>query len=103
MSNPFVDGLSNLDISKSAGATVSKVDPATIPGFVPGNKSGPMPANFRVKYKRLNCSNDEDLAFIEDIETRAFRNEGVYVISKERFTFMDQILILLNYIETDQQ
>lgn len=96
----MIDGLQNLNIDTKVGATVSKLDPGSIPGFAPkGGSSGWDPLKWRVKYKRINVQNEDDVSELERIETAAIRGDGVYTMSKERFVFMDQILILLQYME----
>jgi len=93
----LLDNLGNLDIMKSGGK-VSKIDPATIPGFVPASKATKV-ENMRVRYRRINVQDPADLADLEQIKTAALRGTGTYVLSEERFVFMDQVLILIQYIE----
>lgn len=100
MSNDFINSLGNLDVTKTGGAKVSKIDPASIPGFAGIPKSAVWdPSKYRVRYLRVNLSDADSLSQAEDVETRAIRDEGVYILNRERFVFMDQILLLLNYIE----
>lgn len=93
----MLENIGNLDIMKSGGK-VSKIDPATIPGFVPAAKPSDI-KRMRVRYRRINVQDPIDLADLEQIKTKALRGEDTYVLSEERVVFMDQILILIQYIE----
>lgn len=96
--------LQNLDITKTPGATISKVDPMSIPGFIPNSaKDGWDPLKWRIRYKKLNMDDAGDVMELELIETKAIRNQGVYVLSKERFLFMDKIMMLVQYMEKIDQ
>lgn len=93
----MLENLGNLDITKNGGK-VSKIDPATIPGFVPASKPSDL-KKMRVRYRRINVQDPLDIGDLEQIKTKALRGEGVYVLSEEKVVFMDQILILIQYIE----
>src|SRR5437879_1579065 len=97
----ILDNIGNLDVTKSAniGPRVSKIDPATIPGFIPAAKGNFDPARWRVRYQRLDIQEPSDIVELETIENKAIRNRGIYVLSKERFVFMDKILMLIQYLE----
>jgi hypothetical protein len=95
----MIDSLGNLDVTKTGGK-VSKMDTAGLPGFSPNSaKNSWNPNEYRVKYKRVNVQDADDISELERIETSAIRGDGIYVLGKEKFTFMDQILILVQYLE----
>lgn len=95
----ILDNLGNLDVTKNGGPKVSKIDPSTIPGFVPGPTANGDYSKFRMRYKRFDMQEPGDIIELETIETKAIRNRGVYILSRERFVFMDRILMLVNYLE----
>ena len=90
------DPLSNLDASKGG---VSKIDPVTIPGFVPDQNKAFDAQKHRIRYSKIDLDDPGSIAELEILETKALRNEGVYVLSKERFNFMDKMFIVVQYIE----
>lgn len=94
----MIETLGNLDVTKP-GAKVSKLDPSGIPGFAPLPKGSWNPQQYRIKYKRVNAQTEDDMGELERIETAAIRDEGIYILNKERFIFMDQIIILVQYLE----
>lgn len=93
------DPLSNLEAGKRG--TVSKIDPVTLPGFVPDSNKTFEAEKHRVRYSKIDMDDLGSIAELEILETRALRNQGVYILSKEKFTFMDKIFLLVQYIERD--
>lgn len=91
------DPLSNLDVSKKG--SISKIDPVTIPGFVPDSNKAFDNSKHRVRYSKIDLDDLGSIAELEILETKALRNEGVYILSKERFSFMDKMFIVVQYIE----
>lgn len=90
------DPLSNLDAGKKG--SISKIDPVTIPGFVPDNK-GFDADKHRIRYSKIDLDDLGSIAELELLETRALRNQGVYILNKEKFPFMDKVFIIVQYIE----
>ena len=93
------DPLSNLDAGKRG--SVTKIDPVTIPGYVPDSNKAFDADKHRVRYSKIDMDDLGSIAGLEILETRALRNQGVYILSKEKFTFMDKIFLLVQYIERD--
>lgn len=91
------DPLANLDASKGG---ISKIDPVTIPGFAPSAKGFDVDKH-RVRYSKIDLDDPGSIAELEILETRALRNQGTYILSKERFSFMDKMFIVVQYIERD--
>jgi hypothetical protein len=91
------NNLENLDI-KIRG-TAQPVDPASIPGFLPKSKKDTNFDNYKVRYQKLDMDKPGDIGELELIETKAVRNQGIYVLSKKEFSFMDKMFILINYLE----
>lgn len=93
------DPLSNLEAGKRG--SISKIDPVTLPGFVPEGTKAFEADRHRVRYSKIDMDDLGSIAELEILETRALRNQGVYILSKEKFTFMDKIFLLVQYIERD--
>jgi len=91
------DPLSNLDVGTKG--SISKIDPVTIPGFAPDAGKSFDASKHRVRYVKIDLDDLGSIAELEQIETKALRNEGMYVLSKERFNFMDKMYIVVQYIE----
>lgn len=85
-----------------AKAGVTKIDMSTFPGF--GVKKDEMNmADYHVRYAKIDLDDPGSIAELEILETRALRNEGVFVLSKDKYLFMDKILILVSYLEKEQR
>lgn len=94
-------GLDNLDIRTKRGSTTPLTADA-LPGLLPGVSKDKL--NFqklKVRYQKLDMDQLGDVAELERIETLAIRDEGVYLLSKKDFIFMDRVLILISYLERD--
>lgn len=87
----------NLELKARGSAT--PLDPTSLPGFIPGSKTGVDLNKFRVRYLKLSMEELADISELERIETRAIHNNGIYVMSRKEFTFMDKIFILIQYLE----
>ena len=92
---PDLNALANLDVNKK----VEKIDPMSIPGFIPAKD--PKVGRYSIRYVKIDVDDPLSLSEPERIETRAIRDEGVYIISNERFLFMDKILLLVKYMEEE--
>lgn len=96
MNDPF----SNLNVSSGKG--ISKIDPVSIPGFGPANQQGALDMKkHRIRYSKIDLDDPGSIAELEILETRAIRNEGIYIIGKEKFPFMDKVMIVVQYLEKD--
>lgn len=91
------DPLSNLDAGKKG--SISKIDPVTIPGFVPDSNKAFDASKHRIRYSKIDLDDLSSIAELEILETKALRNEGVYILSKDRFNFMDKVFMVIQYIE----
>lgn len=91
------DPLSNLDAGKKG--SISKIDPVTIPGFVPDSNKAFDASKHRVRYSKIDLDDLGSIAELEILETKALRNDGVYILNKEKFPFMDKVFIIVQYIE----
>lgn len=95
----MIPNLENLDgtLLKKLSAE-GNLDLSTLPGMLP-SKGKPNNGDFRVRYQNLCVREPGDIAELERLETKALRNEGVYVMDKKEYVFMDQMWILIRYIE----
>jgi hypothetical protein len=96
----MIPNLNNLDVLKSPSATT---EANALPGIL-AEKSTTSSAydNMRVRYQKLDLNEMVDISELEKIETRALRGQGVYILSRKDFVFMDKMFMLIGYIEEDQ-
>lgn len=96
----MLEQLQNLDIkSKPANNTTG----LSLPGFAgPASKSALDFSNLKIRYLKIDMDDLSSVADLERIETKAIRNEGVYILGKKEFIFMDKIFILVNYMEESE-
>jgi hypothetical protein len=95
----MLDTLTNLDASSMRGKA-TPLDPASIPGFIPRvGSDGFDPNKFRIRYLKLDLDELGDITELERLETKAIRNQGIFILSKDRFNFMDKIFILVQFLE----
>ena len=100
MTSPF-ENLGNLDLQASTKTQDPEAKSAAIPGMLPPSSGGVDFSKYRVRYQKIDVDDLGALVELEKIETRALRNEGVWVLSKERFLFMEKIFVLIQYIELE--
>lgn len=74
------------------------LDAQGMPGVVPPKIVNEM-NKYRVRYQKFNLDDLADIAELEKIETKGVRGDGVFVLSKKDFIFMDKIFMLVNYLE----
>ena len=55
--------------------------------------------NYSVKYAKIDLDNLEDIATLQDIETRGLRGNEIVILSKDKFTFMQSYYIIISYLE----
>lgn len=95
----MITNLGNLEVGKKGGDT-TPVTQDSLPGILPTKNKGAIdPDKFSIKYQKLNMDEPGDIIELERIETKALRNQGIFVISTERFIFMDKIFMLVKYME----
>jgi D-hexose-6-phosphate mutarotase len=78
---------------------VSKIDPVSIPGFGPTEQSEFDPQQYCVRYAKIDLDDVTSRADLEILETRALRNEGIYILTKDKFTFADKYYMIVSYME----
>lgn len=95
--------LENLDATKIKGST-TPVTAGSLPGILPGvAKDSWDPDKYSIRYRKFNLDDIADITELEQIETRAVRNKGVYILTKKDFFFMDKIFMLVSYLEEDSK
>jgi hypothetical protein len=81
---------------------ISKIDPVSLPGFGPANQADTFnPDKYRVRYSKIDFDDPGSIAELEILETRAIRNKGVFILTKEKFNFMDRCFLLVSYLEEE--
>lgn len=78
---------------------VSKIDPLTLPGFIPAEKAEVDLKKCSVRYLKADLDSAEGRTDLEHLETRAIRGDGVYILNKDKFTFMDKYFMIVAYME----
>ena len=94
----------NSAISANQVGNVGKMDPISLPGFgpsLPGDSFDPM--KYSVKYMTVDFGDVGSIADLERIETLAIRNQGVYILSKEKHTFLEKAFLIVGYLVKDAQ
>lgn len=67
---------------------------------MPGMSSQPNPAiDYNVKYMKIDLDDPGDKMDLQDIETRALRDAGVQILTRDKFTFMDRYFMIISYME----
>lgn len=77
-----------------------KLEELPIPGMTP--KSGAASVDLKdysVKYYKANLDEPSDTTHLQDIETRGIRGDGIVVLTREKFTFMDKFFLVIQYME----
>lgn len=103
MSSELQKALGNLNFADVAAKSPAPADIGVMPGMAPSTKKASAMDRCKVRYQKIDVDDLGALSELERIETKALRNQGVWVISKERFLFMDKIFILISYIEEETQ
>jgi hypothetical protein len=90
-------------MAKSNGVTNSLViqEENTFPGFGPKKVDDSDVTNYRVRYAQIDIMDPGSRAELEIIETRAIKNQGVIVLTKDTFTFMDKYYMVVSYLELE--
>lgn len=91
-------------MAKSNGVTSAIVSEefSSFPGFGPKKIDPSDYHNYRVKYAHIDLMDPGSRAELEIIETRAVKDQGVVVLTKDKYTFMDKFFIVISYLELDQ-
>lgn len=92
--------IANLDPDKVL-ASAKPLTNEDMPGFVP-KKNASSTDKMNVRYQKLCFSSPADLIELERIETLAVRNKGVYVLSKNTYSFMADMYIVIGYLESEE-
>lgn len=90
-------------MATSNGVTNSVLvqEESVFPGFGPKKTDESDLGNYRVRYAQIDIMDPGSRAELEIIETRAIKNEGVIVLTKDKFTFMDKYYMVVSYLELE--
>lgn len=92
--------IANLDPVKVL-ASAKPLTKEDMPGMMP-SRTTPDLSKFTVRYQKLCLSEVGDLAELARIETKAIRNQGIYVMSKVTYTFLENMFMIISYMEVDE-
>lgn len=95
-----ISPLGNLDGTslKEASTTIVTKD-TPLPGMSRVKSSIIDPKKQRIRYDSFNMREPLDVEKLEKIETRAWRNEGTYILNITNYTWMDTMFYLVKYVE----
>ena len=86
------------DNSGMNGKVVREVEMPNF-GFDAGLMENELAKNYVVKYYK-GCLDDlEQLAFIEDIETRSLEGKDILLVDSKMSFFQDTVIVVLNYYQ----
>lgn len=89
--------------NNGSNIVTERMVPDTFPGFGPKKKLDELDFNnYRVRYEYIDIMDAGSKAALEIIETKALRGQGIVVLTKDKFTFMDKYFILISYLELDE-
>ena len=91
-------GIENLNGSALKGS-VENVTFDSLPGLLPKKTEKFDIKEYHVRYGKFNIGNDDEMGILERIETRALHGDGIVVLSKKDFVFMDQMFMMIQYLE----
>lgn len=81
---------------------ITRIDPVSLPGFGPSNAADAFdPNKYKVRYAKIDFDDPGSIAELEILETRAIRNKGIYILSKEKMAFMDKMFVVVGYLEEE--
>lgn len=93
--------IDNLNGKALERGSVSKIEPGSLPGLLPRRVEDLDLAKWVVRYQKFNIDDPTQISELERIETRAIRNDGIFVLAKKDFVFMDQFFIMVQYLEKE--
>jgi hypothetical protein len=80
---------------------LSPSEPITFPGFGPKQVDEGDFNNYRVRYAQIDIMDPGSRAELEIIETKAVKGQGVIILTKDKFTFMDKYYMVVSYLELE--
>jgi hypothetical protein len=91
-------------MARSDGVTGSVIvsEDTGFPGFGPKKIDENDLYNYRVKYAMVDLMDPGSRAELEIIETKAVKGQGVIVLTKDKYSFMDKFFIVISYLEMEQ-
>lgn len=78
---------------------VMKIEELGIPGMTSKLDQGIDLKDYSVKYFKADLDKDEDRSFLQDIETRGVRGDGVAILTRDKMSFMDKYFLVIQYLE----
>ena len=56
-------------------------------------------AGYAVRYFKANLNETGDVLELQRIETEALEGEDIVLLSKDNYLFMDQVIVVIRYLE----
>lgn len=78
---------------------ITKMDPISLPGFGPSQEADTDLNKYHMRYTKIDLDDPASIAELEILETRAIHNKGIFIMSKEKYNFMDKLFIVVGYLE----
>lgn len=72
------------------------------PGFGPKKVDEDDYHNYNVRYAHIDMMEPGSRTQLEIIETKAIRGQGIIVLTKDKYTFMDKYFMVVSYLELDR-
>lgn len=55
--------------------------------------------DYSVKYLKCDLDDPGDVAMLSNLETRALREDGIVMLTKDKMGFMTQYFLIVSYLE----
>jgi hypothetical protein len=76
------------------------VEATVMPSFGGSQNVGEYdPKKYVVKYYKADLDDPEQRLMLSELETNGIRNEGIVLLKKDNFVFMDKFFIVVQYME----
>jgi hypothetical protein len=76
-------------------------EPMAFPGFGPKPVDESDFKNYSVKYAQIDIMDPGSRAELEIIETKAVKGQGIIILTKDKFTFMDKYYMVVSYLQLE--
>ncbi len=93
--------MSGSPLNGPSPAGVSKIDPVSIPGFGPAAPGEVDLKKYKVRYLKIDMDDVASVTELEILETAALRNDGIFILNKDKFVFMDKYFFVVSYLEQE--
>lgn len=81
---------------------VASENESMFPGFGPKKIDEGDYNNYKVRYAHIDMMDVGSRTELEIIETKAIKGQGVIVLTKDKYTFMDKYFMVVSYLELER-